>query len=99
MLIKVLLTYLLRNRRLPYEERLQRLDLHSLYRSRLREDLIVAYEIFSLRIGSPPLYSASAAWLQRVFKVLQGSSRRLVGKISFSVRIVQASNSPHHFNH
>ncbi len=34
-------------RHLPYEERLQRLDLHSLQRRRLRADLFTAFKIFT----------------------------------------------------
>ncbi len=45
-------------RQLPYEERLRRLDLHSLRRSRLREDLIAVYKFFSggLDLDSCPFF-------------------------------------------
>ncbi len=44
-------------RRLPYEERLGRLGLHSLCRRRLRENLIVVYKMFSVGLDlSPSLF-------------------------------------------
>ncbi len=83
-------------RRLPNQERLRRLGVHSLRRRRLRGDLIVAYKFFSR--GSdldlslffiPPVRPALRG---HTFKVLQGPCRRLRRKSSFSTQVVKYWN-------
>ncbi len=73
--------------RLPYEERPLRLGLHSLHRRRLSGDSIVVYQMFSgVLEPHPSLFFIPPVWpgfRGHVFKVLQGSSRRLRRKSSF----------------
>ncbi len=83
-------------RRLPYEERLCRLGLHSLRRRRLHGDLIVVCKIFSkgLDLG-PSLFfipPVRPGLRSHPFKVLQGPSRRLRRTSSFSTRVVKYRN-------
>ncbi len=83
-------------RRLPYEERLRQLGLHSLRRRRLRGDRIVVCNMFS---GGFDLYP-SLFFIPPVrpglsglpLNVLQGPSRRLQRKSSFSTRVVKYWN-------
>ncbi len=67
--IQQLVTRLVKGfRRLPNEERLRRLGLHSLRRRRLRGDLIVLYKMVSGGLGlDSRLFSfiTSGAWLER----------------------------------
>ncbi len=58
--------------RLPYEERLRRLGLHSLRRRRLCGDLKVVYKMFSAGLDLDPslFFSASAACLERLHILL-----------------------------
>ncbi len=62
-------------RHLPYEERLQRLGLHSLQRRRLRDDLITAFKIFKGLLDIDPNFfpSSRSTWPKRA--PLQGTSR------------------------
>ncbi len=82
-------------RHLPYEERLQRLGLHSLAR-RLRDDLIEAFMIFKgiLEIDSNLLFLPPARHGLRghPFKVLQDASHRQRRASASSVRVVKCWN-------
>ncbi len=80
-------------RHLPYEERLQRLGLHSLQRRQHWADLITAFKIFKdidpNLFFLPPVRSGLGG---RPFKVLQGASHRRRRGSAFSVRVVQYWN-------
>ncbi len=60
-------------RHLPFEERLQRLGLHSLQRRRLRDDLISAFKIF--RGLDPNLFLPSSSSTRPKGAPLQGTPR------------------------
>ncbi len=83
-------------RHLPYEERLQRLGIHSLQRRRLRDDLITAFKIFKGLLNTDPnlfvLPPARRGLGGQPFKVLPGASRRRRRGSAFSVRIVKYWN-------
>ncbi len=83
-------------RHLPYEERLQRLDLHSLQRRRLRDDLITAFKIFKGLLDIDPnlffLPLARRGLRGHPFKVLRGASHRRRRGSAFSVRVVKYWN-------
>ncbi len=83
-------------RHLPYEERLQRLGLHSLQRRRLRDDLITAFKIFNCLLDIDPNLSflppARRGLRGHPFKVLQGASHRRRRGSAFSVRVVKYWN-------
>ncbi len=83
-------------RHLPYEERLQRLGLHSLQRRRLRDDLITAFKIFKgLWDIDPNLFflpPARRGQRGHPYKVLQGASHRRKRGSAFSVRVVKYWN-------
>ncbi len=83
-------------RHLPYEERLQRLGLHSLQGRRLQADLITAFKIFKglLDIDRnlfflPPARSGLRG---HPYKVLEGASHRRKRGSAFSVRVVKYWN-------
>ncbi len=67
-------------RHLPYEERLQRLNLHSLQRRRLQADLITAFKIFKGLLDIDPnlfFFPPAGRGLRgHPFNVLQGASHR-----------------------
>ncbi len=83
-------------RHLPYEERLQRLGLHSLRRRRLQADLITAFKIFTCLLDIDPnlffLPPARSGLRGHPFKVLQGASHRRKRGSAFSVRVVKYWN-------
>ncbi len=83
-------------RRLPYEERLQLLGLHSLQRRRLRVDLITTFKIFKGLLDIDPnllfLPPARRGLRGHPFKVLQGASHRRRRRSAFSVRVVKYWN-------
>ncbi len=83
-------------RHLPYEERLQRLGLHSLQRRRLRGDFITAFKIFKGLLDIDPnlffLHPAQRGLREQPFKVLQGASHRRRRMSAFSVRVVKCWN-------
>ncbi len=67
-------------RHLPYEEKLQRLSLHSLQQRRLRPDLITTFKVFADLLDIDPnlffLPSARRSLRGPPYKVLQGASHR-----------------------
>ncbi len=67
-------------RHLPYEERLQRLGIHSLQRRRLQADLITAFKIFTGLLDIDPnfffLPPARRGLRGHPYKVLQDASHR-----------------------
>ncbi len=77
---------------LPYEVRLQRLDLHSFLRRRLRVDLITAVKVFTGLLDVDPnmffLPPTRRDLRGHPYKVLQGTSHRLRGS-AFSVGVVK----------
>ncbi len=83
-------------RRLPYEERLRRLGLHSLHRRRLRGDLIVAYNVFSGGLDLDPslffFLPVRPGLRGHFFNILQGPCGRLRRKSAFSIRVVKYWN-------
>ncbi len=85
-------------RHAPYEERLQRLGLHSLQRRRLRDDLITASKIFKDLLDIDPnlffLPPARRGLRGHPFKVLQGASHRRRRSTAFSVTVVKYWNKP-----
>ncbi len=80
-------------RHLSYEERLQRLGLHSLQRRPLLADLITAFKIFTgLLYIDPNLFflpPARRGLRGHPFKVLQGASHRRMRGSAFSARVVK----------
>ncbi len=96
-LIQRLATRLVKGfRRLPYEERLRRLGLHSLRRRCLRPNLMVEYKMFSGGLDLDPslffIPPARPGLRGHPFKVLQGPCRRLRRKSSFSKQFVKYWN-------
>ncbi len=83
-------------RHLPYEERLQRLGLHSLQRRRLRDDLITPFKIFTGLLDIDPnlffLPPARRDLRGHPFKVLKGASRLRRRGSAFSLRIAKYWN-------
>ncbi len=83
-------------RHFPYEERLQRLGLHSLQRRRLRDDLITAFKIFQGLLDIDPnlffLPPARLGLRGPPLKALLGASHRRRSGSSFSVRVVKYWN-------
>ncbi len=83
-------------RHFPYEERLQRLGLHSLQRRRLRDDLITAFKICKGLLDIDPnlffLPPTRRGLRGHPFKVLQGASHRRRRGSAFSVRVVKYWN-------
>ncbi len=83
-------------RHLPCEERLQRLDLHSLQRRRLRADLITAFMTFKGLLDIDPKFfflpPARRGLKGHPYKVLQGASHRRRRGPAFSVRVVKYWN-------
>ncbi len=81
---------------LPYEERLQRLGLHSLQRQRLRVVLITAFQIFMGLLDVDPnlffLPSTRRGLRGRLYKLLQGTSHRRRRGPAFSVRVMKYWN-------
>ncbi len=96
-LIQILATRLVTGMlHLPYEERPQRLSLHSLQRRRLRADLITAFKIFKGLLDIDPnlffLPPARRGLGGHPFKVLQGASLRRRRGSAFSLRVVNCWN-------
>ncbi len=84
-------------RHLPYEERLQRLGLHSLQqRRRLQADLITAFKIFTGLLDiDPNLFfplPARRGLRGHPYKVLEGARHRWMKGSAFSVRVVEYWN-------
>ncbi len=80
----------------PYEERLQRLGLHSLQRRRIRADLITAFKIFKGLLDIYPnlffLPPAQRSLRGYSFKLLEGASHRRRRGSAFLVRDVKYWN-------
>ncbi len=80
-------------RHLPYEERLQRLGLHSLQRRRLKAELITALKISKGLLDIDPnlffLPSARCGLRRHPYVVFQGASHRRRRGLAFSVRVVK----------
>ncbi len=77
----------------PYEEKLQRLGLHSFQRRRLRADLITAVKgLFNIDPNLFFLPPAQRGLREHPFKVLQGASHRRRRGSAFSVRVVKYWN-------
>ncbi len=79
--------------RLPYEEQLRRLDLHSLNRRHLRGDIVAAYKVYYEGLDldpclffMPPVQSGLSG---HSFEVLRGQNRRLRRTSLFSARLVK----------
>ena len=83
-------------RHLPYEDRLQRLNLFSLRRRRLRGDLILAYNIWRGRVDLPAdhlLHSSLRPGMRREgFRLQQQYSRTRRRQSTFSARVVEPWN-------
>ncbi len=95
--VKRLATRLVKGfRRLPYEEQLRRLGLHSLHRRRLRGGLIAVYKMFSGALDLDPglffIPPVRPGLRGHLFKVLQAPSRSLRRKSSYSIRVVKYWN-------
>ncbi len=88
-------------RKLPYEQRLRRLNLFSLERRRLRGDLILAYNIFHGRLNVPQAEFIEAPAERNLrgynFKIRHRCFRSLRRKAAYSVRPPGSWNSlPNH---
>ncbi len=81
---------------LPYEERLQRLGLHSLQRRRLQADLITTFKIFTGLLNIDPnlffLPPARGGLRGHPYKVPQGASHRRRRGSAFLVKNVKYWN-------
>ncbi len=92
-LIQILATRLVTGmRHLPYEERLQRLGLHSLQRRRLWDDLITAFKIFKGLLDIDPNMFFLPPARRGLRAQLQGASHRRRRGSAFSVRVVKSWN-------
>lgn len=83
---------------LPYEERLKKLNLPSMYHRRLRGDMITVYQICTgkIRIDPKKLFApspANSATRGHPRKLLVPSSNKASRRQFFSVRVVNAWNS------
>ncbi len=83
-------------RHVPYEERLRQLNLFSLERGRLRDDLILAFKMFKGKIGLNPseffLRPPRAGVRGHIYRLLQGPSRLQRRGDAFSVQVVKYWN-------
>ncbi len=83
-------------RHLHYEERLQRLGLHSLQWQRLRADLITAFKMFKGLLDIDPnlffLPPARRGLRGHPYKLLQCASHRRRRESAFSVKVVKYRN-------
>ncbi len=81
-------------RHVPYEERLRQLNLFSLQRRRLRDDLILAFTIFKVE-PYPSEFFLRPPWAGlrgHTYRLLQGPIRLLRSSGAFSVRVVKCWN-------
>ncbi len=94
-ILRLAIKFVTSMRHLPYEERLQRLGLHSLQRRQLLADLITAFKIFKGLLDIDPnlffLPPARRGLRGHSFMVLQGASHRRRRGSAFSVRVVKYS--------